>query len=108
MRTLFHFPLFALATANGQKVSFETKIVDAEKAIFIFTSLQALQYSIGKSGRAQTPYIEFRPLEIFQIADANSFNMILNSGHDYGRYFKHDELKLLMESAPVGPWSVVK
>jgi hypothetical protein len=108
MRTLFHFPLFALAKAIEQRVSFETKLVDGEPAIFVFTSLQALQYSIGKSGRSQTPYIEFKPLDLFGIAAANSFNMILNSGHDYGRYFKHEELKSLMESEPEGLINVEK
>lgn len=100
MRQLFHFPLFALAKSDGQRVLFETKLIDNEEAIFVFTSLEALQYSLALAERDQTNYIEFKAFDLFRVADTNSFNMMLNSGHDYGRYFSHRELKFLLNPSP--------
>ena len=102
-RQIFHFDLLTLGDMeSGNRARFETSGPHEDGSIFlyVFTSLEALQYSLKKAGSStQRSFLEMKASSLFEIARLNNFSLIINQGHDHGLILPFGEIKTLLSDS---------
>ena len=100
-RTLFHFDLVCLGRAktnlDGSKTAeFQVGNYEGAQVIFAFTSEAALSWYLAKQKLPPTKYIGMKTDVLFGMIQGR-MGVILNSGHDFVKYFTPSEVQELLK-----------